>query len=203
MNKDNGMMKTCSKCHKSKHTKEFHKNSCEKDGFQRHCVQCRHEYSLTPAGNRREYYSSYHLSNRKEKCSASREYYLNNKEKIHTKVKERYKVDINYKLSSLLRRRMCKMISRGQKAGSAVRDLGCSLQHLKLHLELFWDNGMSWGNYGEWVIDHILPLASFDLSDREQLIEAVNYRNLQPLWAKDNLAKVSSDKIYINDKGIN
>ena len=53
---------------------------------------------------------------------------------------------------------------------------------------------MTWGNYGTfWHIDHIKPLSSFDLTDRKQLLEACNYKNLQPLLVFDNLSK--GDKI--------
>jgi hypothetical protein len=48
---------------------------------------------------------------------------------------------------------------------------------------------MSWQNQGQWHIDHIKPLSQFDLTDFKQLQEACNYKNLQPLWAKDNLRK--------------
>jgi hypothetical protein len=52
---------------------------------------------------------------------------------------------------------------------------------------------MSWGNYGfrGWHIDHIIPLASFDLTDREQFLKACHHTNLQPMWAKENLSKGS------------
>ena len=48
---------------------------------------------------------------------------------------------------------------------------------------------MSWDNYGTWHIDHILPLSKFDLSKREDFLIACNYKNLQPLWADENIRK--------------
>ena len=48
---------------------------------------------------------------------------------------------------------------------------------------------MSWDNYGEWEIDHIRPLALFDLTDEAQFKEAASFKNLQPLWKKDNREK--------------
>lgn len=48
---------------------------------------------------------------------------------------------------------------------------------------------MSWDNWGEWHLDHIQPLASFDLTDREQFLQATNYTNYQPLWALENIRK--------------
>jgi hypothetical protein len=82
------------------------------------------------------------------------------------------------------------------KSGSAVRDLGCSFEKLKRHLESQFQPGMTWKNYGlhGWHIDHIKPLVLFDLTNRKQFLEACNYKNLQPLWAKENLSK--KGKIY-------
>ena len=109
------------------------------------------------------------------------------------RARERRKIDIPFRLKCRLRGGLATAIRNGQKAGSAVRDLGCSIEHLKLHLELFWDEGMSWENYGnrrgQWSIDHIKPLSRFDLTDRTQFVEANHYLNLQPLWHSDNVRK--------------
>ena len=53
---------------------------------------------------------------------------------------------------------------------------------------------MSWENYGKWHIDHIIPCNIFDLTIPSQQEECFNWKNLQPLWAADNLRKGS--KIY-------
>ena len=48
----------------------------------------------------------------------------------------------------------------------------------------------------KWHIDHIIPVARFDLTDAEQQRRCFHYSNLQPLWAADNLAK--SDRVVNN-----
>ena len=82
-------------------------------------------------------------------------------------------------------------IKNNQKIGSAIKDLGCSVDQLKVYIESKLLSGMSWNNYAlhGWHLDHIRPLASFDLSDPEQFKQAVHYTNLQPMWAVDNLKK--------------
>lgn len=93
------------------------------------------------------------------------------------------------RLINRLRNRTLKAISGEIKLGLTKRWLGCSPAELISHLEGQFQPGMSWENRGEWHIDHIRPLASFDLSDPEQRLEACHYTNLQPLWAADNIAK--------------
>ena len=118
-----------------------------------------------------------------------------NKDKINEYNSNRYKTNIQHKLSKLLRSRLWDALQGDLKSGSAVKDLGCSIEELKICLESKFQEGMSWDNWTSdgWHIDHIKPLASFDLTDRNQLIQACHYTNLQPLWAKDNFSK--GDKI--------
>ena len=70
-----------------------------------------------------------------------------------------------------------------------------SLEDLKLHLEKQFTNGMSWENYGEWHIDHILPISSFNIQDYndEYFQKCWSLENLQPMWAVENIKK--SNKI--------
>jgi hypothetical protein len=126
-----------------------------------------------------------------------RKYYLDNKTLIKNRcaiyVKKRLKIDPNFKLATILRIRLHEAIKNSQKKGSAVRDLGCSIAFLKSYIESKFRPGMTWSNWGngkrKWNIDHIKPLSKFDLTDRKQLLKAVNYENLQPLWYVDNLSK--------------
>ena len=112
-------------------------------------------------------------------------------EDIKKSRKIRYFTDNDFRLKILLRTRVNRALKNNQKAGSAVRDLGCSIEELKLHLEKQFQPEMTWENQGQWHIDHIIPLCFFDLTNREQFLKACHYTNLQPLWAFDNLVKSS------------
>lgn len=104
-------------------------------------------------------------------------------------IRKKRKNDINYRLSDRLRARLRSALKRNSKKGSAIKDLGCSISEFKIYLQSKFQEGMTWENCGDWHIDHIIPLASFDLTIRNQLIKACHYTNLQPLWAIDNIRK--------------
>lgn len=81
---------------------------------------------------------------------------------------------------------------KGAKAGRAWKDIvGYGPDELREHLERQFTKGMSWGNYGKWHVDHIIPLSSFAVSgpDDPEVKRAWALTNLRPLWAKDNLKK--------------
>lgn len=131
----------------------------------------------------------------KERSVYGKKYHKKNKNKKTQYAKNKRLESINTRLAGNLRSRLRFAIKNDQKVGSAVSDLGCSISELKLHLEKQFyshpktNEKMSWENYGEWHIDHIKPLSSFELTDRKQFLEACHYTNLQPLWAEDNLSK--------------
>ena len=212
-------MKQCKKCGVLKENNFFVKDENMKDGFRNSCKECKNlgsrKYRITNREHVKElqkkvYFKhreknlekkkAVYYANRDKDNARRREHYKNNKknhlERCRLYTKNREQKDINFKLSRRLRHRLYLSIKNSQKAGSAVADLGCSVQHLKLHLELFFDEGMSWENYGfgdnKWHIDHIKPLSSFDLTNREQFLEACHYTNLQPMWQKDNFEKAAS-----------
>ena len=99
--------------------------------------------------------------------------------------------DPNGHTGSLLRNRigMALRAQKVPKSSSTEEYLGCSIEHARNHLESLFLEGMSWGNVEEWHIDHRIPVASFDLSEPEQMRMCFHYTNLQPLWAFDNLSK--------------
>lgn len=117
--------------------------------------------------------------------------YKRDRERINKYTKKKWSSDINFKLSLMLRNRVNISLKKRAKSGSAVKDLGCSIEQLRFYLEGKFQDGMTWNNWsrGGWHIDHIIPLAMFDLTNREQFKSACHYTNLQPMWATENYRK--------------
>lgn len=129
-----------------------------------------------------------------EKAAQDRAYRKANPDRLRAYFRDYARVrratDLQFRLRLNLRRRITKLLSgRDTRAGSSVRDLGCSVAELKAYLESKFKPGMSWENYGLWHLDHIMPLSKFDLSVREEFLRACHFSNIQPLWAADNIRK--------------
>jgi endogenous inhibitor of DNA gyrase (YacG/DUF329 family) len=101
------------------------------------------------------------------------------------------KTTINYKLRCVLRSRISKFFKRVKKSKKTSELIGCEYETVRLHIEKQFKDGMTWENHGThgWHIDHIIPCASFDLTDPEQQKKCFHYTNIQPLWASENLSK--------------
>lgn len=172
------------------HDLKYAKNLCKK------CYE--KEWYLKNKDKEKERCSEYYKANKKTRLKKGKSWRKANSEKLRKYYKKKLIDDPEYKLRNLLRSRLRSAIKNHQKVGSAVKDLGCSIEEFKKHLESkFYSNKatgeiMSWENYGSrWQIDHIEELASFDLSDRSNFLVACHYTNLQPLWKEDHLIKTA------------
>ena len=173
-------MKHCTRCFRLRDLTEYGQNG---PYLRSHCKACE-------VVRVRQYY------NQEKRKEYNRQYRASNMEHIR-QIKQKYESrkraeDIQYGIRTALRRRVGEAVKRGSRAGSAVRDLGCSISAFKLYIENQFESDMSWHNYGQWHLDHIVPLSHFDLTNRQQFLEACNWLNYQPLWAIENLLKSDS-----------
>lgn len=151
---------------------DYYRKNCEK----------KKEYQRNRRIVKREYYKEY-LKN----------YNKQNRDKIQAKKVERYKTDINFKVTHLLRSRFLETVKNNYKTESVIKMLGCSVEEFKKYIESKFLPGMTWDNHGfgagKWHLDHIKPCDSYDLTKPEDQLECFHYTNFQPLWQEDNLRK--------------
>ena len=120
-------------------------------------------------------------------------YRLDNKESIR-EYKRKYEVkrrkdDILYKLSSYLRTSISSKIRNAGyiKSSKICQILGCSFEEFKIYIEPMFSEGMSWENYGDWHLDHKIPVSW--ATSEDEIIKLNHFSNFQPLWASENLSK--------------
>ena len=108
--------------------------------------------------------------------------------------RKRYQSDPEFRIRLNLRSRINQAIkkSNSKRLFKLEKLIGCTIQELKDHLESQFSEGMTWDNQGQWHIDHIKPCVTFDLTKKQDQLDCCNYKNLQPLWAEENLKKGSS-----------
>lgn len=198
--KKDGFKCQCKKCEKEYDREhKVQKAARMKEYYQKnkeHFRAYEKEYARTHKVRKSDMMKEYRKG-RKDHISAYNKDY-NSRHLVQSAVHRRMRkaTDIQYKLQLGLRKRFYMALKNNQKKGSAVRDLGCTISEFKFYLEGQFQDGMSWDNWGPasterrtWHIDHKIPLAFFDLTNREQLLKAVHYTNLQPMWAMENLTK--------------
>lgn len=145
-----------------------------------------------------EYNRKYAVKNKEKLAAKNAAWFKANPEKMKIYAKKWYDANPGCakvyskpqtRLAMLVRSRFYKALKNKQKRGSAVKLLDCTIEEAICYLEVRFQPGMTWDNQGKWHIDHIKPLASFNLEDPLQLAVACHYTNLQPLWAIDNIRK--------------
>ena len=71
---------------------------------------------------------------------------------------------------------------------SSKEYLGCNIETFKKHIEQQFIEGMSWKNYGEWHIDHKIPL-KYNKPSLKEVAQRRHYTNTQLMWASENMSK--------------
>ncbi len=111
------------------------------------------------------------------------------KDYMNNYCKNKRLIDLNFRISGNLRSRIRIALKGICKSISTSKLLGCHIDFFRLYLQSKFQPGMSFSNYGKWHIDHIIPCARFDLEKESEQKICFNYKNLQPLWAEENLRK--------------
>ena len=201
-------MKKCSTCKVEKPLDAFGKHKSHKDGLQYTCKACYKTYRAKNREQAAEYLRKYQELNR-EQITEQRKRYREankeliseqnkkwreeNKERIIKYFKKRYEVkreDPQFRFERSLRGRTnAAFKAKGWSVPLSTEEIIGDSETVFKHIESRFKNGMSWSNYGEWTVDHIVPLASAE-NDIE-LIELCCYTNTQPLWRKENETKAN------------
>jgi hypothetical protein len=105
--------------------------------------------------------------------------------------KQRYHEDPEYMLRIRLRNRIRYALNagHGKKVRRSQELLGCPSDAFVKHIESLFEDGMCWENKSQWHIDHIIPVAAFDLTTLDGQQAAFHFTNLRPAWAEDNRRK--------------
>ena len=211
-------MKTCPKCGITKERTEFSRASDRRDGLRATCRECNREGNRASCKRWREAHPERQSASARawrtkypERAdAATKRWRATNPDKVvaaekahrdrtrarHVEVakarkKHRLATDPVFAVAYRCRTRVNKVLreARVGKPARRIDILGCSDKEFVAYLEARFLPGMAWENRKEWHIDHIRPLASFDLTDPGQVFLAFHYSNCQPLWARDNLVK--------------
>ena len=124
-----------------------------------------------------------------------KEYFQKNKNKLYKNRKKRFDSEPLFKISINMRNRLNRFLKSKniKKTNKTFQYVGCTPKFLKQYLEKKFKPGMTWHNHGVygWHIDHIKPLSRAKTLKGVEIL--MHFKNLQPMWAKDNLEK--SNKI--------
>ena len=130
-----------------------------------------------------------------------------NRDKVNKWSKQRhdrkYGTNLQYTINHRISARVAalfKSIKEGKvvKKSKSLDYISCDAEFLKNHIESQFRDNMDWKT-DNWDIDHIRPVSSFDLTDENQILVCLNWRNLQPLDSVDNRI-VKSDSYTKDDE---
>jgi hypothetical protein len=146
---------------------------------------------------RLQYFSKWQKDNQEHRKKYLKEYRENNLDKIR-KTKRDYErnrksIDPAYKLIANFRTAIYQVLKENnvEKNKHYFDILRYTPEELISHLENLFTDGMTWENYGEWHVDHRIPISSFNFEsvDDDSFTKCWSLDNLQPMWGTENIVK--------------
>lgn len=108
---------------------------------------------------------------------------MKNRGKINAYKRKRYHTDPTYRLKKLIRKAVRRLHSKSKKTSIL---LGCTWEYFNQWIKSQMSDTMTFDTIH---IDHMIPLASFDLTKPEEQRKVSHYTNLQPLTPYENMSK--------------
>jgi hypothetical protein len=168
-------------------------------------------YKLNNIEKLKEKDKKYYESHKDYESKRSKEYHILHKSKIvSNKIKyhkNKRKTNINFRITHNLRGRLSNSIRGFTKSSHTLELLGCSIDHLKQHLQqTAIKNGyldFDINNYSghQYNIDHIVPCCAWNLKCSYHQKLCFNWSNMQILSAKDNGSKATQDRLLYKNRG--
>ena len=209
------MNKTCTICSEEYPATEeyFFKERRGKYGLRSKCKSC-----FTAESKRlkqtpkyilaaKEYRKKHYENNKEKYAERWQKYYKKNAEHLRERavewgrnnldkrrISDRKRRDnpgfrLSQNMSRSIRQSLFRFNGKGRKPWEPL--VGYTKKELIKHLEKQFQPGMTWENYGEWHIDHIIPILVFNFTspDHDDFKRCWALENLQPLWAGENISK--------------
>ena len=204
------IVKQCSQCKIEKTLDNFSKQKFGKNGIRSYCKECNQsnikKYRLDhPEKTKKKTKEEIKKTNEyfKRRMATDPEYRETVLVKKRLKAStEEYKIKARIqrtnwlknptnKIAKNMRDRMRAALRGESKKESTLNMTGIRFEELKNYLESKFTLGMSWDNYGHdgWHIDHIIPCSFFDFTKEDHQKICFYYKNLQPMWSKENISK--------------
>jgi len=157
------------------------------------------KYESKPETKKRksENHKNWAEKNKEHLSKYIKEYRENNVDKIR-QIKRDYERnrkarDPLYKLISNFRTAIYQVLkeSNVEKNKHYFDILKYTPEQLITHLELKFKDTMTWDNYGEWHVDHKLPITHFNIQEMgdSEFMKCWSLDNLQPMWGDENIKK--------------
>lgn len=197
------MDKFCTKCNVFKILDDFSNDKASKDGKSQWCKSCKADstkiWRIKNKDKEKKKKKEWKQNNKDMVNAANKRWRIKNKDKKKEADQKyqnnRRKIDVKYRIKVNLRSRLYMALKNNAKRTKTLDLLGCSIEDFKKHLELQFDDKMSWDNYGfgndKWNIDHIVPCSYFDFSNQKDQELCFSYINMRPMWQIDNFKKAS------------